>query len=131
MTAKTGKKKYKPIPPTQEAKTSRLRHIPTAGAGKLGWLGAARKIKSSVVANSKGVSRGVNYTRVKKGWNPFVYIQNNVDYMKKIAPMSARKAIGNATRIMERRFLPEAEREFTELFRAERIRYAARYGVTI
>jgi hypothetical protein len=139
INTKNGKKFYKPMPPTQEAKTSKLRHIPTAGSAKLGWIGAARKLRGKIrggksvnkSSSFKGVNKGVNTTIHKKGWNPFIFIQNNVDYMTKVAPMSARRGLRNATLIMEKRYLKEEERFFTEQFRKKRISHMMRYGVKI
>lgn len=120
---KTGKKFYKPIPPTQERKTAKQRFIKSAGAGKAGWLGARNKILKRVGADTSGISRKVNSTRIKKGWNPFIFIKNEVDYMTKIAPGSARRGLGNAARAMQRRFLPKKDRELQSIIKARGVNF--------
>jgi hypothetical protein len=117
---KTGKKFYKPIPPTQENKRAKGRFIKSAGAGKAGWLGARAKILRKYGNDSKGISRRVNNTRIKRGWNPYIEMTNNVQYMTKIAPGSARRGLGNASRVMERRFLPKKDRELQSVIKARR-----------
>jgi len=117
---KTGKKFYKPMPPTQERKTAKGRFIKSAGAGKAGWLGARSKILKRYSGDSKGISRRVNKTRIKKGWNPYIEMQNNVKYMSKIAPSSARRGLGNASRAMERRFIPKKDRELQSIIKARK-----------
>ncbi len=119
---KNGKKFYKPIPPTQESKRAKNRFIKSAGAGKAGWLGARAKILRKHNGDSKGISRRVNNTRIKKGWNPYIEMINNVDYISKIAPGSARRGLANASRVMERRFLPKRDRELQSIIKLKRTR---------
>ena len=117
---KSGKKFYKPIPPTQEKKNAKNRFIRSAGAGKAGWLGARAKILKRFSNDSKGINRRVNNTRIKKGWNPYIEMTNNVQYMSKIAPGSARQGLGKAARVMERRFIPKKDRELQSIIKPKR-----------
>lgn len=117
---KNGKKFYKPIPPTQERKNAKQRFIRSAGAGKAGWLGARAKILKRYSNDSKGISKRVNNTRIKNGWNPHIEMTNNVKYMSKIAPGSARIGLGKATRALERRFIPKKDRELQSIIKTRR-----------
>jgi len=116
---KTGKKFYKPLPPTQEKGTAKSRFIKSAGAGKAGWTGARAKIERKHSGDTKGISRRVNSTRIKKGWNPYIQMTNNVKYMSKIAPGSVRRGLGNAARVMERRFIPKKDRELSSIIKSK------------
>lgn len=106
---KTGKTYYIPIKPTKEPSNDNRRIIPKAGAAKAGWLGARRKLNIGS-ENMRDISNKVNTTTVMKGWNPFIKMTNNVDYITKIAPNSARIGLQKAARAMEQQFLPKAER---------------------
>ena len=128
---KNSKKYYIPINPTDKGEESKSKMIPKAGSSKAGWLGAISKILKSFTGDTKGISKRVNTTNIKKGWNPFIYIKNNVRYSKKIAPNSVNKSLAKTTRKLENKFLPKADREFTEMFRAKRASYASKYGVKL
>jgi len=107
---RSGKPYYIPLKPHQDETDVKYGKIPKAGSGKFGWIRALAKLKNKSV-NTGDISNRVNATRiVKKSENPFIKMTNNVKYISKIAPSSAKIGIQKASRALEQKFLPKAER---------------------
>jgi len=111
ISRKTGKPYYIPIKPGDDRNSSKKRRIPKAGAGKAGWLGHRKNIDGKGSTGMRGISSKVAKTNVqKKITDPFIEMINNVRYISKIAPNSARIGLQKAGRALEQQYLPKAER---------------------
>ncbi len=114
---KNGTKYYIPISPAEDKKTSKARLIPKAGATKAGWLAARAKLNAKGESGLRGVSSKVNTTRFKKGIDAFILMINNIKWLTKVSPNSARIGLDKATRALEQQFLPEAERRVKRIIK--------------
>ena len=72
-------------------------------------------LKATGEKGIRDISPKVNTTKRKRGWNPFIFIMNNIKWIRKVSPMSAQVGIRNATKVLEQRFLPKAEWEFKKI----------------
>jgi hypothetical protein len=130
---KTGKFYYIPLKPHEVdgAKSDKRARIPKAGSAKAGWLAARRKLNAKGERDIRDISPNVNKTVRQKGTDPYIFMQNNVRYITRISPNSARIGLSKAARAMEQQFLPKAERLITKSFNERRKSTLARTGIVI
>ncbi len=114
---KTGKFYYIPISPAEDKRSSKKRFIPNAGATKAGWLAARSKLNARGEKGLRGISKRVNTTKFKKGVDAFVEMTNNIRWITRVSPNSARIGLDKATRALEQQFLPKSEQKFKRLIK--------------
>jgi hypothetical protein len=108
---KTGKRMLLAHNPTKGKPSKRDRRIPFAGAGKWGWLSSKMKLngKSGKTGN---ISSKVGVVKVRKsGKNPFIKMINNVKYVSKTSPNSARIGLRKATNRLRRVYFPKLDKK--------------------
>lgn len=108
---KTGKRILLPHNPTKGKPSKKDRRIPKAGAGKAGWIGSRNKLlgKNGKVGD---ISKNVSALKVRKtGDNPFIQMINNVDYVAKTSPESARIGLKKATNRLRRVSFPRVKKD--------------------
>lgn len=108
---KTGKRLLIPFNPTKGKPSKDDRKIPKAGAAKAGWLSSKNRItgKSGKVGD---ISAKVGSTKIKKrGLNPFIKMVNNVHYVSKSSPNSARIGLRKATNRLRKIELPKLDKK--------------------
>jgi len=121
-----------PIKPGEDKNTSKNRFIPKAGSAKAGWLAARQKLNAKGEKSINRISPKVNTMRRDKNWtNPSIFMQNNVGYVTKVSPNSARIGLAKAARAMEQQYLPKADRLITKAFNERRKTMLARTGIVI
>lgn len=87
----TGKKYLIPVDPRKGRPEEKDRKIPKAGAGKMGWRWTAIKLGKRRKSSAGDVNQRVNTTKSNlNSDDPYVIIANNVDYVRKTSPDSAR-----------------------------------------
>lgn len=112
---KTGKRLLLPFNPTKGKPSKKDRKIPKAGSAKAGWLSSKNRLdgKSGKVGD---ISAKVGSTKIRKrGFNPFIKMTNNVHYVSKSSPNSARIGLRKATNRLRRFHFPKLDKKIQKV----------------
>jgi hypothetical protein len=96
----------------------RARKKPRAGLARNVWRASGSKFGRMTISKNRGVAMSHSETRVRKagGFIAEIEMSNNLNYIKKVAPNSARLGIHKATKKIEGFFIPQAERKLQRQF---------------